>query len=313
MTRPNFRIEICWAEHNRERLEAFSFYVLRWGETFIGPLLIIGGKEDKRTTPDVLLTLTDLVREVERPKRIGVVTTASTMGEDAYATYQHAFSALGVHDVVPFLISSRLQAQSHEWSTRLERCAAVFFVGGDQLRITSLLGGTAFHQALRGQWDKGLIIAGTSAGASMMSSTMIVEGFAQAPPSRAVVRMAAGMGLWDNVVIDQHFTQRGRIGRLLAAVAQNPAVLGVGIDEDTALLVDLNTQNMTVYGSQNVTILDGRFVEETNVQESGPTQALTLTHVRLHVLAQGYGLHLSSRQPFAHRAGHLQEEERGED
>lgn len=259
------------------------------------------------------MTLADLVRASARPSRIGVVTTASAWADEAFATYRQAFGAMGLEEVDPLFIRTRLQAGARDWEHRLEQLGAVFFVGGDQLRITSLLGGTAFHGALKTSLQSGLIVAGTSAGASMMSSTMIVEGAAEEPPSRALVRMASGMGLWDDAVIDQHFTQRGRIGRLLAAVAQNPAVLGVGIDEDTALLVDLDHRQMRVYGSQNVTLLDGRFVEQSNVQESGPAQALALTHVRLHVLAKGYGFHLRARQPFLWSPAHPHEEEYGGD
>ena len=131
----------------------------------------------------------------------------------------------------------------------------------------------------------------------MMSHTMIVEGDAHESPTKNTVKMAAGMGLWNGAVIDQHFSQRGRIGRLLSAVAQNPDVLGIGLDENTALEVRLEETMLTVWGASTVTVVDGRAIQETNASESDDNQPLALTGVMLHVLPKGYGMDLTTRTP----------------
>jgi cyanophycinase len=171
----------------------------------------------------------------------------------------------------------------------------IFFTGGDQLRITSLLGGTEVDFALHEAYRKGTVIAGTSAGASVMSATMIIGGDEDSSPYQGSISMGPGMGLVHQVVIDQHFAQRGRLGRLVSAVAQQPAILGIGIDEDTAVII--NSKNcMKVIGSQTVTVVDGNRCEHTNVSEAKPEQALALTAITVHILPGGYGFDLLDRR-----------------
>ncbi|WP_051350942.1 cyanophycinase [Sulfobacillus thermosulfidooxidans] len=273
----------------------------------IGPLVIIGGKEDKTRTPEILLQFVKLIQKSHRRDAVGVVTTASQLEEQVFRTYQHAFEDIGMVRVEPVIIDSRAEANAPFWYQRVTELGALFFAGGDQLRITSLLGGTVFDMALHQAFREGLIIAGTSAGAAMMSTTMIVEGEQDDIPTKSSVRLATGMGLWQHTVVDQHFTQRGRLGRLLAALAQNPGVLGVGIDEDTAIFVDQDREWLEVWGSQTVSILDGRSIGESNVHSTPLGQPLSITHVTLHVLSKGYGFHLKTRQPMR-----VEEEDSGE-
>lgn len=144
-----------------------------------------------------------------------------------------------------------------------------------------------------------MVIAGTSAGASVMSDTMIVGGQSSETPKKSMLSMAPGLGFLQEVLIDQHFAQRGRIGRLLEAVAQNPHILGIGLDEDTAIVVD-SAAFFEVIGSQTVTVVDGRFVTHTNISELEPQESLALLNVVLHVLPKGYRFDLNKRDAIAY-------------
>ncbi len=271
--------------------------------TIIGPLVIIGGHEDKFEHPKILRRLTDLVRSYRSDGAIAIVTTASHQGALSFDTYHRAFTQFGLQ-VFPLRIDTRREAELPQVREALGDAAGVFFTGGDQLRITSVLGGTAFHRALWSAWQQGLVVAGTSAGASMMSRTMIVAGDAKESPARNTVKMAPGMGLWAEAVIDQHFSQRGRVGRLLSAVAQNPEVLGIGIDENTALIVELDDQRCRVMGEGTVLVIDGQESILNNASETRPDQALALSDVRLHVLPDGYGIELATRSPYPLKVVH---------
>jgi cyanophycinase len=261
-------------------------------------LLIIGGREAKRHSPKILERFVALCRASERSPCIGVVTTASADAEAAFRTYREAFAPLGMA-AQALDLAHRGQADLPEYAQALSAMAGVFFSGGDQLRITSTLGGTRFHRALLAQREQGLVIAGTSAGASMMSDVMIVGGADEREPARNTVRLAAGMGFWPGSVIDQHFSQRGRIGRLLAALAQNPEILAIGIDEDTAIELQARPPTFTVVGTNTVTVLDGRAITATNASESSPDQPLALVGVQLHVLAPGWGYDYQRRRPLS--------------
>ncbi len=263
-----------------------------------GPLLIIGGGEDKGEDSEILRRFVHLASSGGREARVGVVTTASSQGEAMFVAYARAFQRIGLNRVEALSVHHRSSAQDEAICRRLEGMSGVFFGGGDQLRITSMLGGSRFHQTLLNLNLEGLVVAGTSAGASMMSLVMIVEGDARQSPTKNTVKMATGMGLWTGAVIDQHFSQRGRIGRLLSAVAQNPDILGVGLDENTAIEVRLQEGHLQVWGQATVTIVDGRQIEETNASESEDNQPLALTGVILHVLPRGFGMDLNTRRPY---------------
>ena len=173
----------------------------------------------------------------------------------------------------------------------------LFFTGGDQLRITSMIGGSPVYDAIKELCINGGIIAGTSAGASVMSDTMIVEGNDEESPHKCTLKMSPGLGLVKNIIIDQHFAQRGRIGRLLTAIAQNPEVLGIGIDEDTAILVS-DKGTAEVIGSGAVYFIDGSCIDYSNVSEQYSEEVLSMFNVKLHVLKEGNRFNLLKKVPF---------------
>lgn len=256
-----------------------------------GELVIIGGAEDKEGECKILQRFFHL--SGGREADLVVLSTAST-DPAAGKQYRHIFEDFGVNSVRVLAIQSRDEANQAELSSVFKDCSGIFFTGGDQLRITGILGGSLLRDALQQAHRRGAVVAGTSAGASVMSETMLIGGVDDATPKKGIIRMAPGLGLLKNVVVDQHFAQRGRIGRLLAAVAHNPDILGAGIDEDTALVVRENGE-CEVMGSGTVTILDGRKVSHSNISESSPDQPLALTDVRLHILCEQYYFHLHKR------------------
>ena len=270
------------------------------GEKVSGRLVIIGGREDKVGDCEILREVSRLAGG--REARLMVITTAAEAGAQTGALYRRLFLDLGAASVETLHIATREEANRPALLEVLKRPTGVYFTGGDQLRITSTLGGTVADRALRQLYEAGVVIAGTSAGASAMSSTMIVDGAADDTPSRTAVAMAPGMGLLNEVVIDQHFAQRGRIGRLLSAVAQNPHILGVGIDEDTAVVVEPGA-TFSVIGSGTVTVVDGWELEYSNATESDRNQPLAMFRILLHVLAKGYRFDLTTRKPTSGESG----------
>lgn len=257
----------------------------------LGRLVIIGGAEDKKGKCEILKTYLDLAGG--REARLVVLSTAS---EDPHAgeQYRRIFLDMGAAEVRVLAIQTRDEANQREFRHVFTDCSGIFFTGGDQLRITGILGGSMLGSTLRQAYREGAVIAGTSAGASVMSETMLVGGIDDATPKKEIIRMAPGLGLLKDVVIDQHFAQRGRIGRLLTAVAHNPYILGIGLDEDTAIVVD-GDHIADVVGSGTVTVIDGFPVSHSNVSESAPDQPLALTNVSLHILCSGYSYNLNER------------------
>jgi cyanophycinase len=265
------------------------------GDKVQGTLVIIGGAEDKTGRCEILRKVVELAGGEEA--RLVIMTAATEKPEAVGEDYRRIFKKLRVKEIEILNISSRTEANQNRYVQIIQNSTGIFFTGGDQLRITSLLGGTAVYQALQEAYLRGIVIAGTSAGASAMSETMIVEGDSDEAPKKNTLKMAPGMGLIAEVVVDQHFAQRGRIGRLLSAVAQNPHTLGIGIDEDTAIAVAADGL-FEVYGSQTVTVVDGRQITHTNASESSPSEALALTNITLHVLPAGYRFDLNRRIPI---------------
>ena len=264
-------------------------------ETDQGTLLIIGGNEDKTGDCRILRKFVEL--SGGRSARVAVLTTATELPAEVGAEYKTLFELLGAEAADVVHIADRSQAADRQLAARLAEYRGVFFTGGDQLRLTSLLGGSAVERALKANFRRGGVIAGTSAGASVMSRTMIVGGDSSETPKKSTITLAEGMGFLEQVVIDQHFAQRGRINRLLGVVAQNPNVIGMGVDEDTALLVRANA--CRVVGSQTVTVLDGRRIVHSNISESSRFDPLALTDVTLHILPEGFGYDLQQRRPCA--------------
>jgi cyanophycinase len=261
----------------------------------VGNLLIVGGNEDKKGECRILRKFVEMAGG--RRARICIITTATEYPRQVGAEYRELFASLGAEKTVLLHVDGRDTANDLHNAEEIEISSGIFFTGGDQLRFTSLLGGTRVDTAIRKMYARGTVIAGTSAGASVMSDTMIVDGDSSDTATKSIVSMAHGMGLLEEVVIDQHFAQRGRINRLLAVVAQNPVVLGVGIDEDTALVVTVDGC-CEVVGSQTVTIIDGANIVHSNISDSQAGDPLAITNVLLHILPVGMGYDLKRRMPY---------------
>jgi cyanophycinase len=256
-----------------------------------GALVIIGGHEDKEGRKTVL-------REVARHLHGGklvLATVASHEPEGYFEAYQKAFGDLGVKELVELYVLDRAETLDPEKLKAFDGAGGVFFTGGDQLRISSQIGDTPVEQRVREIFERGGVIAGTSAGASVMSDTMLVAGTSSESHRIGDLHMAPGLGLLRDVIIDQHFAQRGRFGRLFGAVAHNPRVLGLGVDEDTAMVVERDS--FKVIGSGAVCVVDGAGVTHSNIAEARPERVLSIYDVRLHVLSAGDGFDLSRRRP----------------
>lgn len=271
-----------------------------------GSLIIIGGAEDKEGKCEILKKVVEM--SGSSSAKVVLITTATEHPKEVGSLYRRIFKRLGVNEINVADINSRSDAQKYEYIQLINNATCIFFTGGDQLRITSLLGGTEVYRAFKDAHNKGTLLVGTSAGASVMSSNMIVAGPDDDAPKYCTLKMAPGLGLVSNVVIDQHFAQRGRIGRLLIAVAQNPHIMGVGIDEDTAIIVKGNI--FTVIGSQSVTVVDGIYLSHTNVSELSPQDPIALTDIKLHILPKGYGFDLISREPILPEEEQTKEEDK---
>jgi len=263
------------------------------GEKVKGNLVIIGGAEDKSGESGILKDVVFMAGGAKA--RLMVLTTATEKPQEVGQVYREVFTRLGVNEINILNIENRDQANDPENSRKILEATAIFFTGGDQLRITSILGGTQAYKALMDANQKGISIIGTSAGASVMSSTMIVDGNSNDPARKCTLMMAPGLGLLEQAIIDQHFAQRGRIGRLLCGVAENPYILGVGIDEDTAIKVYPDAR-FEVIGTNSVMVIDGRTIKSSNVSELQPEELLCINNATLHVLTKGYGFDMKDRK-----------------
>ena len=249
-----------------------------------GHLVIIGGHEDRRGDMDILRHFVELSGGVSGT--IAVVTAASRVPEAVWPSYEGAFGELGVKACHHIGVSSREEANDPARVELLAGAGGIFMTGGDQKRLLALLGGSALEREVRAALrERGACIAGTSAGASAMSMHMLADGETGDQPVKGSVVLGAGLGLLRQVVIDQHFAQRKRLSRLLTVVAQNPNVQGVGIDEDTALVVARGA-GIEVIGSGAVTIIDGRSML-TNMGDIERRAVPEMIDVRLHLLPGG--------------------------
>jgi cyanophycinase len=268
-----------------------------------GSLLIIGGKEDK--TGEKLI-LRELVQMIGSGKLV-VSTVASGESKEIWADYERAFRSLGCRHVWHLEVGSREDAMSERAIRILDDATAVFFTGGDQLKITSQLGDTPIYARIREIYESGGTIAGTSAGASVMCETMLVSGNGHSSHRIGdALRMAPGFGLVDGLIIDQHFAERGRIGRLVAAVSQNPRLIGLGLDENTAVLVR-RQKFATVIGDGAVYVVDGRRVTSSNIALEAEERTLSVFDVKLHLLSMGDKFDLGTRCPSAGSARALEQ------
>ena len=258
-----------------------------------GPLIVIGGHEDKEGDRVIL-------REIARHlqgKKLVVATVASHQPEGYFDSYVQGFKGLGVGELVELYVHDRAETHESKLLRLLDDAGGVFFTGGDQLRITSQIGDTEIERRVRQIHQDGGVVAGTSAGASMMSDTMLVAGTSGESYRIGDLHMAPGLGLVRDAVIDQHFAERGRFGRILGAVAHNPRVLGLGVDEDTALVIEGGQAR--VIGRGAVYIFDGEDVLHSNIAEERRDRALSMFDVRLHVLSAGDSFEMKRRRPTA--------------
>ena len=258
-------------------------------------LVVIGGAEDKNGRKEILNEICSLIDKNE--DLLLVATIASEIQEEMEDIYNKVFREIGVKNIEFLNIDDRTESYLEENIELIKDSKLIFFTGGDQLKITSLIGGTPLNKALMDGMQNGKIIVGTSAGASVMSGTMILEGESEESPKKYSINMCPGLGLIENVVIDQHFSQRGRIGRLLTAIAENPEYLGIGIDEDTAIIVD-ERKIIKVIGNGAVYIIDGSLINHTNISEQYRDKTLSIFNVKLHVLIKGNRFDLINKIPF---------------
>lgn len=258
-----------------------------------GTLIIIGGKEERDPDGERVI-LGEVARRVRRGKLV-LATVASHQPEGYFEEYQKAFEDLGIGELVELYLNERAEAWDNEKLRVLDDAAGVFFSGGDQLRITSQIGDTGIEAKVRALYERGGLVAGTSAGAAVMSDTMLVKGTSRETHRIGDLHMGAGLGLIHDVIVDQHFAERGRFGRLLGAVAHNPRLLGLGIDENTAAVVE--GRNLKVIGAGAVYIVDGSKCSYSNVTDAETEVTLAMHDIVVHVLAAGNGFDLHNRRP----------------
>jgi len=258
-----------------------------------GSLFAIGGREIRRGDGVILERFVSRIGGAAA--KLVVLSTASSHPEVCVPEYATAFRELGVSEVSFFHQSERADAEDPKLLDALESADGVFFTGGNQLTLVTTLGGTVVEAKLRERHRSGLHLAGTSAGAAAMSAMMIARGRARSAARLASVRMSPGFGLLPNVIVDQHFSERDRFGRLLAAVLCNPSMLGFGLDEDTAFELDAN-DHLKVLGSGTLSIVDASELQATNVNLVPEEHPAAFAGMRLHVLTDGWGYDLAQHR-----------------
>jgi cyanophycinase len=256
-----------------------------------GPILAIGGAEDKFKDKVILSRFVELAGG--RDARVTIVPTASSI-EVAGERYKAIFLGLGVESADIAVISDRQNANDDRVVSLLDSATGIFLTGGNQMRLSTIMGGTRAMECILARNESGAVIAGTSAGASILSSHMVAFGSSGESPKQRMAQMVAGFGLIPKVIIDQHFRQRDRIGRLLMLVAANPSLLGVGIDEDTAALFT-GEGVLEVVGKHSITVVDGSDMYSDIYRVKGHG-GITVSGAVLHILTTGNTFDLSTRQ-----------------
>ena len=271
-----------------------------------GKLLIIGGAEDKEGDCKILR---EFLRCAGGTKaHIVIMTAATSLPGEVGDNYIRVFERLGAEDVRVLDTQTPEDANNPEYLEAIEQATGIFFTGGDQARIISCLKDTKLDAAMHKRYSEGIIIGGTSAGAAMMPDMMIIEGDSETNPRVDVVAMGPGMGFLPDVVIDQHFAQRGRLGRLVTALLLQPAVLGFGIDENTAILV--SGDELEVIGESAVTVIDESEKLHDNIDGRLKDEGLAICGAKLHILPHGYRFNLKTRQPVFDSAATTAERQR---
>lgn len=261
-----------------------------------GYVIPIGGGEERLNTPIILQRFVELCgskRGEAKDVSIVIIPTASQL-EDTGDNYIEVFKKLGVSRVVSLNINSRADAQREDFVEQISNATGIFMTGGNQLRLSTILGGTPIAQAIRYANAAGVHVAGTSAGAAIMPEHMISGGPTGSLPNEQGVTLTPGLGLINKVILDQHFSQRNRLGRLLSAVSYNPFASGIGICEDTAAFITPEGV-VDVVGSGVVTVIDPSQVEYSSMAEAREGESITLIGLKLHMLSHGSSYDLNSR------------------
>ena len=257
-----------------------------------GWIIPIGGAEDKDANPSILQRFVELCGGSEAD--IVVIPTASRL-KDTGPRYEELFRGMGVAQVEVLDFDTRRDCQEEGRLARLARASGIFFTGGNQLRLSTILGGTHVARTIRLRNAQGVTVAGTSAGAGFLSEHMIAFGSEGSSPRASSVRLAPGLGLTNRFVIDQQFRQRDRLGRLTAALGYNPFAIGIGLDEDTAAFIGPDN-TLEVEGSGAITVVDASQVQFTSMDQVGGSDAVCIIGLQLHILTAGATFNLHTRQ-----------------
>ncbi len=260
-----------------------------------GWIVPIGGAEEKENDPRILERFVQLCGGDQAD--IVVLPTASRLA-DTGSRYEEIFSSLGAGRVTSIDFDTRRETSEEGRLERIAEATGIFFTGGNQLRISTMLGGTPVAKLIRLQNAAGVHVGGTSAGAGILSEHMIAFGKEGSSPTAGSVRLAPGLGLTNRFVIDQHFRQRDRLGRLLAALAYNPFAIGIGLDEDTAAFIGPDN-TLEVEGSGSVTVVDASEMQFSSMDQVGEDEPVCLLGLRVHILVAGTTFNLHTRKACA--------------
>jgi cyanophycinase len=270
--------------------------------------MLIGGAEDKLKGKRILSRFVRSAGGADA--EIVVVSTASELGPATNERYRQIFGELGVERVTGVHPQERAQAEDPAVTASLVNATGVFLTGGNQLRLTSIVAGTRLDSGLHLAHDRGAVVAGTSAGASALAAHMLAFGEPGATPRHGIVQLAAGLGLVPDAIVDQHFEQRTRLGRLLSAIAQSPSLVGLGLDEDTAAIV-YPDRTMEVIGRGSVTVVDGSHME-TDAYRLRGRRPMMMSGAILHSIPTGYWFDLRARALISDEGGGATEREASE-
>ena len=275
----------------------------------LGHLVAVGGAEDKGTDLEkgilernrlnffelgILKNIVSLIKDGQ--PNVEVITTASSIPDEVAQNYIDAFEKLGCMSVGHMRIRNREDVAKPEYMERLMNCNCVMFSGGNQLRLSSIFGGTRFLDVLKERYAAGdILIAGTSAGAMAMSNTMIYEGNASIANLKGEVKITTGLGLLYNVIIDTHFDKRGRFNRLAQAVAAQPGAIGIGLGEDTGVVVS-EGHELKAIGSGSVVIIDGKNIEYNNIADIEFGKPISVENIIVHIMSKGGIYNLETRK-----------------
>jgi len=274
-----------------------------------GKIIAIGGAEDKGTNPENgeiqrtnlnFFELGILRRIVEEAggtdSRIEVITTASIIPFEVGNNYLNSFGKIGCTNIGLMHIRTREDVTNEDYMKRIDKCDCIMFSGGNQMRLTAVFGGTPFLKTIIRRYQKEkFVVAGTSAGAMAMSRTMIYEGSSSRAHLKGEVKTTTGLGFMDNVIFDSHFEKRGRFGRLAQVVAANPSCIGVGLGEDTGMLITLGNR-MEAIGSGLVIIIDGHEISHTNIADIPAGNPMSVENLKVHFCAKGNGYLVKERK-----------------